>query len=268
MHRKFKGLAIIGLLLFQHSSSASKQTWDKEPWDRDDKPYMALLAKVQKELSAHKSKNAQLTIYKRIQQQARQNSQMPTAIFEWGTATYIALRTKVPIAQVDVAQCLNSIRLAPTPRTYSYARMRFLLEKTQGGAYSEPFLRVGSRLLQRRPNDYAVKFYHIRSLRMVTETERKMGIAYAHDLIRMRPNYHQSYAALGRVYENIWIMNNVKSDPKKKGRFKIKWIGTLDSENRLKAISAYRKAQSLITPRDDSYAFYSAKVKSLSQKHQ
>ena len=200
----------------------SEWSWLTEKWNGDDRPYLHTVAGIDK-ISNRKTL---LSLLKTYQRQQAQQPQSALALFRLALVVYnLASEPTVSYAEGYQELGIEKINIAfqqvPSPRTYSYARLRFLI-----ASYIMPIdllKTVGERLLKHNPTDSDVQFYLVRNHTAASQaSERARGIACAQDLVRKFPARAAFYSLLGFVYHASWIYTHSKSDA-------------------LKAVSAYRR---------------------------
>lgn len=221
--------------------------WKNEKWTGSDKPYIVLETRLQKEFYAPGTSPS--TLRQRFYQYKNSSLAQPTdaqSQYAAAFAAYAVLKLKVPgLLQDDVTAILASIRNAPSPHSYRYARMRYLLEHRVGvdstTLYGRSAKIAGFQLLKRNPNDFLVKYLQILWLTMSVTHERELALQYSRDLIKMQPNNWRGYYALGEKYRGLWNTNNLHYISPKQT------LNKHDFGTRDKAIAAYREAMKRMT---------------------
>lgn len=203
--------------------------WIKEPWIADDCPYIKIRAQLDKALKDKRFTQATLD---KARTSVLQRPADPKAQFRWAYAVYQARYAGIALNEQQV---LQDVRVAfasiPSPRSYQYARLRFLVE---GAYHDNPAVKVGGmRLLRRNSKDHEVKFFVIRLLSTGSAVEQKQALSYAQELVRLYPLRATSHSALARVYVDRWNRDHNSADADK-------------------SITEYRKYVDLAPPRDPS----------------
>jgi len=228
----------LGKLLYWRVGVSSE--WANEPWTGDDTPYQNIERDTDKALASTWSIG---NLLEQASVLAQQQPTDPQAQFRW---SYMA--RQVVLAQpksYDYGSSLQAISVvlahADSPKTYSYARLRFLLGR-QNPALTE----VGERLLQRNPNDVSVK-YHLSDDYSALFSERSQlnrdhavdpqlkqrALTLAEQVIAANPSDPDYRRALAAVYVSSFAD---KKNPQ-------------DATNALAAYQQYLK----MAPADDSF---------------
>ena len=182
-----------------------------EPWTGNDKPFIAIRREVDALLASKKLTPAYLS---RVRARALSKGATARDIFRWG---YALFQSRYSTFNFGLAASPYEVRMAlaqvPSPRSYQYARLRFLIE---GRANPNPeFAGLGRRLLRRNPNDYYVKFYAVWLLTTGTSMERAEALKYANELTKQYPTRAGSHNAMARVYYDRWRLSRQVSDANK-----------------------------------------------------
>lgn len=211
--------------------TGSRWGWASQEWTGDERPYRQARAELERRAASGQLTDAALRNY-RASAQAQPTD--PLASFRWGFAAYQA--AKLAPRYHDRSRILAGVELAlqraPSPRTYQFARLRFLIE---GRDFPYPQLRpLGERLVRRDPDDVDVKHHFLKYLNVSrSPAEKERALAYARDLIRLAPQDPRSHFALGQVWMRIWNQSKSRSDADK-------------------AVAAYRKSLELEPPGRES----------------
>ena len=208
--------------------------WTQESWTGDERPYR----RIRLDIEALAAKG-QLT--ENVVRQYREISVgifKPQNAYRWAYALYMFVINNVPDTNErnrkfrEVGLILPQV---PFPKTYEYARMRYLLQM-ESDPYSTYMRTLGKRLALRDPNDYLVKYNLIGTLipRRYPQ-EKQLGLRYIQDLIRIDRNraIPNVYLAEGRIYYSAFL-------------------GTKSQSDGNNAITAYRKYLRLTRP-DNPY---------------
>ena len=129
----------------------TSSAWANEPWTGDDAPYRRIQQEVDASLAGYQSVSSLL---EKSSVSARQNPTDPQAQFRWGylvSQVILAQPRSYEPSEANVA-IVRVLARADYPRTYRYARLRFLVTRQ-----AEDLTALGERLLQRDPNDAPVK---------------------------------------------------------------------------------------------------------------
>ncbi len=174
--------------------------WATEKWTASDTPYLQIRHEVDKALAEKKLTPALLEKHRKTSQESPNDLH---ALFRWGytllKAPYagidlgdIAFRTYTPIVQ--------AMDKAPAPRSYQFARLRFLLMTLR---YNHAELRdVGLRLLRRDPKDYHVKFLVVQHLSgSRSAAQRQQALELAQEMVREQPKRASAHSILGYVFQ-------------------------------------------------------------------
>jgi tetratricopeptide (TPR) repeat protein len=208
--------------------SVSTWAWTREPWTGDEKPYRRLRAVINTAIAKKQLTAKDLQQYKA---QAAKKPVDPQAQFRWGYAAYeLMLRTANPQAKAQYMKgVVDALSFPASPRTYEYARLRFLLEARNS---PDPnLIGLSKRLLQRNPRDSYVKYYSTTLLRPSIPAERKQAIAHARQMIQRDPKKAKPHSVLGGIYFRSWMTSMSQADANQ-------------------AIAAYRQYLKLAPPAD------------------
>ena len=216
--------------------------WTSEPWTGDDTPYQKIERDTDKALASSWS------IGNLLQQSSALAQQKPTdpqAQFRWSYMARQVIRAQ-PNAYFSypAIQAISVVLArAASPKTYSYARLRFLVSDQDPDATE-----LGERLLQRDPNDIPVKYYlsndysalfSERSQRNrdhdVDPQLKQRALTLIEQTIAANPSDPDYRSALAAVYVSSWCD---KKNPQ-------------DATN---AIAAYRQYLNLAPANDTSRA--------------
>lgn len=188
--------------------SANEWTWTKERWDGDETPYKKARLEIDRAVQEGRDLDALIEKYKAA---ARENATDPLPQFRWGYTAYQSAAK----AGSDAAEKLQGVefalKMANSPHTYEYARLRFLV-----AARSTPFhllKGVGERLLSRNAKDNEVRFYLISVLDPgFYPTEKSLALELVEEQIRAQPKRPSSYSSKANVYLSLWSKSKSSSD--------------------------------------------------------
>lgn len=206
------GLAVCERPLVAQLASPQQQTssatsWMTEKWTGDETHYAAARENINRDFSRGGITVAYL---KGLETAWNQDEQDPLKLFRWAYARYKAqgLHPPIPFTTVPAYGAFNEV---PSPHTYEYARVRFLIETS----LSRPreLMAIGKRLLARNPDDFDVEFALSRCFgETMSAEEKQSALAYADHLINKYPNKSSVYAVKAGVYFSYWIDHRNKQD--------------------------------------------------------
>ena len=187
-------------------------TWPQEKWTGDDSPYRSIREATYKDLMAGRITKKYLV---NLRLAAKKQPSSPLAQFRWGYGVYRSFYSKIRLddARKTVSEVLSALDKAPSPQTYEYARLRFLMHGREGSTHH--LHEAGSRLLNRDPNDYDVMFYVCGYLSAGSSAEREVAMRYAQQMTRAYPKRVMSYSALATVHTNNWNLDHQLADADK-----------------------------------------------------
>lgn len=178
--------------------------WTTEEWTGSDRPYL----QIRKEVDALvRQKRLTASSLRQVQSAAEEKPDDPQAQFRWGYALLkapdagIQLGRNVYDSYAVYTPVVRALARPGSPRSYQYARARFLLMTLQMEV--APLKTVGVRLLRRDPKDTRVKAYLVRYFSVSrSPEERRQALKYAQEIVHDFPKWPGSYNTLGGVYEN------------------------------------------------------------------
>jgi len=168
----------------------------------DDKPYQKLREDIYSQLMAAKDAQPLLDQYRA---EAEAKPKDPLAQFAWG---YTALRTPALAGHenvtVDVSGLPDALAAAPFPRTYDYARLRFLAQaQVRPNGQLED---LGRRLLKRDPTDPAVMYQQISVLEQTpARPQNTEALRLARTLVEAYPDQLAYLRKLGNIYQESYM---------------------------------------------------------------
>lgn len=139
------------------SDALMDHTWVHEPWTGNDAPYVAVRNQVEQAFARGAQPSGLVTKYETA---AKSKSNNPLAQFGWAYA--VRLATKSPALHGENTQdLLNSVNAAlaeaPSPHTYAYDHLRYLIWLQWGsGVASHALKDMAYRLLAKDPHDFPV----------------------------------------------------------------------------------------------------------------
>lgn len=207
--------------------STAYWAWTTEPWTGDDKPYIQVRNNIDKAIAKGQKPDVLLAKYKLL---AEKSPKVSVAQFAWGYAAYKAAKAEVRDynkSQMSIGRARNAMEQLPSPRSYQYSRLHFLL--AAAGLPQLELLDVGKRLAQRNAKDWDVKFYIVSIMMNGPHPNKQEALKYAQENVKANPKRPSSYTSLGSIYWWSWRQTGSKVDADK-------------------AIAAYRKYLQLERP--------------------
>ena len=187
--------------------------WMTVSWEGSDKPFAASRAEID---NISKQNKFSLPILEAYQKEAEKNPKDPLEQFRWGYADYKARNDGVLFKTIkeDQDTLLDiawSLQQAPSPHSYEYTRLQFLISAQYTVAFLSP---VGKRLLKHTPEDYDVECYFYPSLlSSPVQGDRDKALSGALRLIKQYPERGGPYSTLAEVYSANWLKGDTKSGP-------------------------------------------------------
>lgn len=188
--------------------------WATEQWTGNEKPFIKMKREIDEAVS---KKGLTRTTLEQYRKEAQEKPRDPAAQFRWGYALLQA-----PKAGMDFGSrywraytpVISALAKAPSPRSYEYAKLRFLLMTLE--YQHAPLKNIGERLLRRDPQDVMVKSYLVRYLASSdSPPERKRALTYAQGIVKTNPKWLGGYSALGFVYmQNLFLYGDLSSADK------------------------------------------------------
>ena len=181
--------------------------WANEPWTGDDALYQHIERGVDAALASSQSVG---DLLEQSSVPARQDSADPQAQFRW---SYLARQVVLAQPQsYEPSEANEAIAVvlarAASPKTYSYARLRFLVTRQ-----APDLTALGERLLQRDPNDAPVKYrlsedYSASFSEKSQQTHevdpklKQCALSLVEQLIAASPSNPDYHCALAAVYSS------------------------------------------------------------------
>lgn len=206
------------------------EAWLTEPWTDDNTPYM----RSRQTLDALNNKHLiTVGLMNGYRLSYLEHKDDPKEAFRWAYATYLMLHSTVVFPHEDIAHSAILDRFPkPSPKTYDYARLRFLLA-VQGIAKPK-YKEIAARLYKHDPNDVKITASYARVLSMTnTQEDKQKALSLARKLIRQDPNDSKHETLLGSIYF-------------------ISWYSAHEAQDRILSIQAYQ-AFLRMAPRDDPF---------------
>lgn len=176
--------------------------WAAQPWTGNDRPYQKIRADINKALYAGQGPDALIADYKA---KADADPKDPQAAYGWAFAVWRISTWSDEYQQKysDFTDLPDALAAAPFPKTYNYARLRFLV---QAQVRAMPQLQeLGERLVKRNPKDADVKYQLIHVLRQTpSPPENREALKLAQDLVQSDPKVALYYQVLGNVYRDAY----------------------------------------------------------------
>jgi tetratricopeptide (TPR) repeat protein len=180
----------------------TNDTWADEQWTGNDEPYITVRTQIEQAFDRNAQPKAVVTQY---EESAKREPNNPLSQFGWAYA--VRLATKSPSFLVDnTSDLLTSVNIAlaeaPSPHTYNYDRLRYLIWLQWGNGAASHFLKnMAYRLLQRNPKDFPV-LQGLASIYTQNEDKgaQKTGFSLIQKLIRNYPSKPEVYDMLGGWY--------------------------------------------------------------------
>jgi tetratricopeptide (TPR) repeat protein len=188
--------------------------WTREAWTGDEKPYLRIRQQIDR-LIAQGNNPEELA--KKYKTQAK-SWMKPLDQYRWSYAAYEAARKVNFKGQArrlqDIQDALQEAAFANPPRSYEYARLRFL-SMVRLAPYNKLKV-VGKRLVDENPKDYEVRFFYVAVLDAgLSIQDEKESLQHANALIKALPKKPTVYSLMGEVYYKIWLRTSNPSDADK-----------------------------------------------------
>lgn len=212
--------------------------WTTEEWTSDDAVFTPIIQEV-KEVSSKGKLDINYLID--LKKAADQNPEDVEAQFRWGYAMLEAPYAGVALQSgpySDYYFVVRALARPKSPRSYLYARLRFVLMSLE---YDYPQLKsLGLRLLERKPSDTPVKTYLVPYLSISDDAqEREQALKYAQELVAQYPKWSGAYSVLGSHYKKVFFRSgDVYTADKAVAAFKkfISLLSTGDEAQRARAL--------------------------------
>lgn len=177
--------------------------WAAQPWTGGDAPYQKIISDINKDLDKGQKPDALIAGYKA---KADASPKDPQAVFGWAFAVWRVATWSDEYRKrySDFTDLPDALAGASFPRTYSYARLRFLI---QAQVRTMPQLQeLGERLVKQNPKDNDVKYQLIHVLRQTpARPENQEALKLAQELVQSDPKAALYYQVLGSVYLDAYI---------------------------------------------------------------
>lgn len=180
-------------------STAKSWTWTTATWSPNDQTFQRAYQQVNARLASSSNKAKVVLVYKKLWQ--KQKTQ-PIAFFRYAQSAYTTLPTEQNALYRQLQLLSADFDSLPSPRSYAYSRLRFLIEVRQS---ARPQLKpLAKRLLQRNPKDADVIYYSINLWNLTNSEERKYASSSVRTLVQLDSKRASSYAAAGWIHLRIW----------------------------------------------------------------
>ena len=137
-------------------------------------------------------------------------------IFKWGyTAWKAALRQQDTMEIYKrLAEVNGVMALAPSPHAYDFARTHlFIARQTE---LDSSLRDISEELLRRDPHDSDVKYnLAVILLNTFSPPKHAEALQLAHELMKERPKWANSFALVGESYWLTWLRTNDPEDARK-----------------------------------------------------
>lgn len=189
------------------SDALSNNAWLNESWTGNDAPYATLRTQIERAFGTMTPQ----TLVAQYTPAAKARPDDPLAQFAWAYAVHKAITSaNYTVQNADDVRFAAEVALAetPFPRTYNFARLRFLitLQSPAGGGY-HTLIGTAQRLLKKDANDFPVMMGLI-ALNSQNSDPAAQEAAYAliQKSIKQYPNKPQVYDMLGGWYYAQYIL--------------------------------------------------------------
>ena len=196
----FGGAGCCGAPLQQSNLTPTSGIWTAEQWTGDSSPYLKARGRIAQEVDASKDRLGTVAAYK---YQAELRPLDPLAVFCWAAAALEASKYVESDADGDkcTAGVLEALAVPPSPRTYEYARMRYLF--AIDGHWQSPNLKaLGNRLLSVNSVDPAVLEF------VAFSSGGSRGITLMDEAIKITPGDRALYCNLAYIYMDAFEYDN------------------------------------------------------------
>ncbi len=224
-------------------------SWTHQKWVGNDQPYREIRSNIDTLLSQNNKPSEIAERYELYKTAAIKAPTDDRAQFAWGYAAF-KIAGKNPslidpkIAKLStrslkegggtrlaVAPVTRTLATIPTPYTYEFARLRFLLEVIT--LPSPELTAIGKRLVRHNFKDHEVMYSYIKIAEVKTKEDRELALSITRSLLEAGPGVPKYHTAQGAVYGDIYSI-------------------TRDRLYKEKAIASYRKFLEL-APADDPF---------------
>ncbi|HEY0073646.1 MAG TPA: hypothetical protein VGB77_06050 [Abditibacteriaceae bacterium] len=211
---------LIALLLIAlswlHNAGAqpnNEWAWTKEKWTSSDTPYLKVREAIGPLYRAKKLNDKQLKICEKA---ALQKPKDALALFRWGYYGFCLalLQPDVTIGSGKVGKASQAFANGPTPRSYEYTRLRYLMLSylLQSGPN---MAELSERLLKRNRNDYFVKYYAVSHHFTGKPKDEALALKLVNELVEAEPQNALVVGLRGYLYQRWWWRYRKMEDARK-----------------------------------------------------
>lgn len=181
--------------------------WVDEAWTANDKSFVAIETQVQSLLRPQANKKV---VWQRLRREALAQPLNAKAQYRWAYAAFLIFSRRWQSGQ-DERWVFPGVREAmekpKPPHSYRYTRIRMFINEwdrawaTRAMSYIR---KCAFRLLDRNPNDEAIKYAFSFDLSLTSNTVKEQDLAYkwAQEYLAKYPNRPQAYYIIGSVLGN------------------------------------------------------------------
>lgn len=182
--------------------------WTSETWKHDDNSYESVRRTIDRAMQHHVKPAALLRAYRVA---AIAHHRRPEYLFGWMYSSYVLADAGNAEGRSDLQKINYEIPFTPSPKSYQYTRLHFLLQALQEP--SAELRSLGLHLHDVDPNDYDVTYQLVRVLNQSgTIDDRTQALKFSRQLTKMRPDKAKGYALLGGVYFRAFLISRDEKD--------------------------------------------------------
>ena len=184
-----------------YHTAESMRAWTKQKWTQDDAPYR----RVRVEIDSTFDKTRSDQMLSRYRAAALAQPRGDVARFRWGYYAYrmSTSQTTTRAASGKFSKLPQTLVVTPTPNSYEFIRMRFLVESAMSER-GPHMAELGARLLQRNPKDHRVMFHQVSNLFTGREEDEQRALKLARQLVAVYPQRPNPHALLAYVHKRRW----------------------------------------------------------------
>lgn len=182
--------------------------WTLQSWTGDESVYTKARHEIETSGVSPKLLEARYALA------AKAEAKLPIAQFRWGYALKKNLSGELPSGEAGEkdAAVFYSMTQAVDPRTYDYARLRYLVS-----IRSRDLVRLGERLLKQDPEDNFVKMHLAEDYafdvgKYGNPVSKARALVICRQLLQENPKNPRYYAVLGNLYEMSYTQNHNAKD--------------------------------------------------------
>ncbi len=181
--------------------------WCKEDWTGSDTPFIAVERNIDNRVAQGAKPSALLAAFRRA---ALSNPRNATSQFAYAYAAQKTADAKTDGQSLDslLQPPLKALGEVPSPRSYQYTRLRWLLEHKVGQWKGfMPVIGLGKRLIARNPKDKTVRFYLVEELLLSrVPTDQTVELPrYAQEIENEPQKSVATYSLLAGVYHDLLL---------------------------------------------------------------